>query len=138
MDRYFINYSSACICFLTKHKGGTAYAVKYAKQNYNRENYLNGMMNIYKDIIKNHHVEYNKKIVLEQLKKYSCNNLILEKKPEEIQKETMLGIPEKINVDEYILVKKSNIFVKIYRKIIPVKIRRKFKVAIIAFREERI
>lgn len=114
-------------------------SVKYAKQNYNRENYLNGMMNIYKDIIKNHHVEYNKKIVLEQLKKYSCNNLILEKNPEEkVQSKIMLMEPEKINVDEYILIKKSNIFVKIYRKIMPVKIRRKLKAAIIAFREERI
>ncbi len=24
--------SSACICFLTKHEGGTAYTVEYAKQ----------------------------------------------------------------------------------------------------------
>ena len=33
MDRYLINYSSACICFLTKHEGGTAYTVDYAIQN---------------------------------------------------------------------------------------------------------
>ena len=30
---YIRQYSSACICFLTKHEGGTAYTVDYEKQN---------------------------------------------------------------------------------------------------------
>ena len=32
-NRHLIDCSSACICFLTKHEGGTAYTVDYAKQN---------------------------------------------------------------------------------------------------------
>ena len=31
-NRHLVDYSSACICFLTKHEGGTAYTVDYAKQ----------------------------------------------------------------------------------------------------------
>ena len=32
-NRHIVDCSSACICFLTKHEGGTAYTVDYAKQN---------------------------------------------------------------------------------------------------------
>lgn len=32
-NRHLVDCSSACICFLTKHEGGTAYTVDYAKQN---------------------------------------------------------------------------------------------------------
>lgn len=32
-SRHLVDCSSACICFLTKHEGGTAYTVDYAKQN---------------------------------------------------------------------------------------------------------
>lgn len=31
-NRHLVDCSSACICFLTKHEGGTAYTVDYAKQ----------------------------------------------------------------------------------------------------------
>ena len=32
-NRHLVDCSSACICFLTKHEGGTAYTVNYAKEN---------------------------------------------------------------------------------------------------------
>ena len=32
-NRHLVDCSSTCICFLTKHEGGTAYTVDYAKQN---------------------------------------------------------------------------------------------------------
>lgn len=32
-NRHLVDCSSACICFLTKHEGGAAYTVDYAKQN---------------------------------------------------------------------------------------------------------
>ncbi len=32
-NRNLVDYSSYCICYLTKHSGGTAYTVKYAKSN---------------------------------------------------------------------------------------------------------
>lgn len=31
-NRHLVDFSSTCICFLTGHKGGTAYTVDYAKQ----------------------------------------------------------------------------------------------------------
>ena len=31
-NRHLVDCSSTCICFLTKHEGGTAYTVDYAKQ----------------------------------------------------------------------------------------------------------
>ena len=31
-NRHLVDFSSTCICFLTKHEGGTAYTVDYAKQ----------------------------------------------------------------------------------------------------------
>ena len=31
-NRHLVDCSSACICFLTKHEGDTAYTVDYAKQ----------------------------------------------------------------------------------------------------------
>ena len=31
-NRYLVNCSSTCICYLTKEKGGTAYTVEYAKK----------------------------------------------------------------------------------------------------------
>lgn len=119
-------------------KARGAKSLKYAKNNYNIETYLNGMIEIYKDVMKEHKVENNKKIILEQLKKYSTNNLILANSITNEEIEKRLTINEKIDIDQYTLVKKSNIFVKLYRKIVPVKIRKKFKAAIISFREERI
>lgn len=32
-NRHLVNYSSYCICYLTKPTGGTAYTVEYAKRN---------------------------------------------------------------------------------------------------------
>ena len=32
-NRHLVAYSSLCICYLTKNKGGTAYTVNYAKKN---------------------------------------------------------------------------------------------------------
>lgn len=31
-NRHLVNYSNYCICYLTKHTGGTAYTVAYAKR----------------------------------------------------------------------------------------------------------
>lgn len=31
-NRHLVDCSSACVCFLTKHEGGTAYTVESAKQ----------------------------------------------------------------------------------------------------------
>lgn len=31
-NRHLVDCSSACICFMTKHEGGTTYTVEYAKQ----------------------------------------------------------------------------------------------------------
>lgn len=31
-NRHMVNYSSYCICYLTKNSGGTAYTVEYAKR----------------------------------------------------------------------------------------------------------
>ena len=32
-NRFLVNYSSMCVCYLTKCKDGTAYTVEYAKKN---------------------------------------------------------------------------------------------------------
>ena len=32
-NRHLVDYSSLCICYLTKNTGGTAYTVEYAKKN---------------------------------------------------------------------------------------------------------
>lgn len=32
-NRFLVNYSNICVCYLTKCKGGTAYTVEYAKKN---------------------------------------------------------------------------------------------------------
>lgn len=32
-NRHLVDYSSVCICYLTKQSGGTSYTVKYAQQN---------------------------------------------------------------------------------------------------------
>lgn len=32
-NRHLVDYSRHCICYLTKHSGGTAYTVAYAKKN---------------------------------------------------------------------------------------------------------
>lgn len=31
-DRHLVDWSSCCVCYLTKNNGGTAYTVKYAKE----------------------------------------------------------------------------------------------------------
>lgn len=32
-NRHLVNHSSVCLCYLTKQNGGTAYTVRYARQN---------------------------------------------------------------------------------------------------------
>lgn len=106
-------------------------SLEYARKNYNERIYISRMIEIYKEIIEQHNIDESAKIVLSQLKKYSNNDLILDANPVEIPQTAIAT--KTFNIDEYILIKKPIFFVKLYRKLVPLKIRRKVKAIIIVF-----
>lgn len=61
-----------------KIRGEKSY--KFAKENYDKDVYVERMIEIYKDIIANHHVKEDWQDVLEQMKKYNGKNYYSETK----------------------------------------------------------
>ena len=106
-------------------------SLKYARENYSQEKYITRMIDIYKEIMKEHNVDENLKVVLSQLKKYSNNDLIFAESP--IETPPVADVTSEI--EERILIKRSTLPVKLFRKIMPLKIRKKLKAAILAIND---
>jgi glycosyltransferase involved in cell wall biosynthesis len=104
-------------------------SLAYAKGHYSKDRYIKGMLEIYKEVIANHQLDEDSKLILEQLKKYMVNeNSLLMGGGEEPKKSFLRRIYGKLPIE----VRKLNkrILFKttpLIGKFLPTKIKNKIK-----------
>jgi len=70
----FVNELNRLIANENELKIRAEKSLKFAKENYNKEIYVKRMIEVYKDVIKNHQIDSEWQDVLEQMKKYNGKN----------------------------------------------------------------
>lgn len=96
-------------------------SLDFAIKKYNKDIYVKEMVKIYKEVIANHHIDKNSKLILEQLKKYMTVD-------SQISNVEGLSYGYKRKIKDFILIS----FYK-FDKLVPKKIRKKMKEKLVKF-----